>query len=163
MPLPQTKFVHHLCNTICFHAKIYLYQVFRQHLLFYAFMCLLSFKNGFLAMGNPFNNRDTGAWLTWNSTLQKRFQRGTKGNILPWFRLRLKEEEEKEKMWRKRRFFKKRVCLGCVLYPTGSMQQLLNGRAALPDLYRQGRGFAPVHGGKKRVYYHHLVADAVLT
>lgn len=60
-------------------------------------------------------------------------------------------------------FLKKRVCLGCVLYPTGSMQQLLNGRAALPDLYRQGRGFAPVHGGKKRVYYHHLVADAVLT
>lgn len=63
----------------------------------------------------------------------------------------------------KKEAFKKRVCLGCVLYPTGSMQQLLNGRAALPDLYRQGRGFAPVHGGKKRVYYQHLVADAVLT
>lgn len=44
--------------------------------------------------------------------------------------------------------FLKTVCLRRVLYPTGSMQQLLNGRAVLPDLYRQGRGFAPVHCGK---------------
>lgn len=43
----------------------------------------------------------------------------------------------------------KSVCvLRCVFYPTGSMQQLLNGRAALPDLYMQGRGFAPVQGKK---------------
>lgn len=38
----------------------------------------------------------------------------------------------------------KKVSLRRVLYPTGSMQQLLNGRAVLPDLYMQGRGFAPV-------------------
>lgn len=36
-------------------------------------------------------------------------------------------------------FVKKMGCSRCVLYPAGSMQQLLNERAARRDLYKRGR------------------------
>lgn len=87
----------------------------------------------------PSNNRFISVISTRLTCLGKR--------DLPCFRLGFKEEEEKEKMWRK--WLLKKVSLRRVLYPTGSMQQLLNGRAVLADLYTQGRRFAPVRGGKK--------------
>lgn len=45
-----------------------------------------------------------------------------------------------------------------VLYPTGSMQQLLNGRAVLSGLYTRGRriSFCALREEKKTLYYRHL-------
>lgn len=45
-----------------------------------------------------------------------------------------------------------------VLYPTGSMQQLLNGRAALSNLYARGPGICSCAlGGRKGVLGVHLL------
>lgn len=66
----------------------------------------------------------------------------------------------------KKKVFLKTVFLRRVLYPTGSMQQLLNGRAALSHLYTEGNGIcfcAPRRGKEKKEVFTTTILYCCLT